>query len=260
MRTATEQSVIFQVDEPFTIPPLRPVAFALQREERIAEVGITDGTAQPAGQDQVAFGMLPQVGDAIYLGFDQPLGKLLLELTVEASQARGAGIEPADPLLALEVSQGDGEWADATVLADMTGGFNFGSGKLEIQCPPGSALDKLGDQRRHRLRCRITVSHAPWPHRLPLHARAGDLLDHRRAGRRAAASARTRRRRRRRSGASQTGRPGRCSRCAAAPSCRRAAPRRCRSASPAARPGWTGGWWRRSPTRLRTSTTTSSTR
>jgi predicted phage baseplate assembly protein len=41
------------------------------------------------------------------------------------------------------------------VLEDLTGGFNYGSGTVELQCPPRSAIQPLAGQRYHWLRCRI---------------------------------------------------------------------------------------------------------
>ena len=86
--------------------------------------------------------------------------------------ARGAGVNPEDPPLRWEVSQADGQWAPATVLEDLTGGFNYGSGIVELELPPRSVVAPLGGHRLHWLRCRIaetsvtgrsgaTYSHAP---------------------------------------------------------------------------------------------------
>ena len=95
-----------------------------------------------------------------------------MQIDVEASQARGAGVNPEDPPLRWEVSQADGQWAPATVLEDLTGGFNYGSGTVELELPPRSVVAPLGGHRLHWLRCRIaetsvtgrsgaTYSHAP---------------------------------------------------------------------------------------------------
>jgi predicted phage baseplate assembly protein len=155
LRTATAESVVFQVDEDFTIPPLRPAAYVVVRGGKPRDVGLTDGTAKPQGADQLPFGAPPAVGDALYLGFEQSLAKLVMQVEMEASQARGAGVNPEDPPLRWEVSQGDGGWADAAVLQDSTGGFNYGSGTVEVQCPTRSGVEPLGGQRLHWLRCRI---------------------------------------------------------------------------------------------------------
>src|SRR5215813_13997008 len=90
-RTSSEESVIFQVDEDFTIQPARPAAYVLQRGGQVKDVGLAEGEARPQGSDQLAFGSPPQVGDALYLGFEDPLDRLLMQIEVDASQARGAG-------------------------------------------------------------------------------------------------------------------------------------------------------------------------
>ena len=101
------------------------------------------------------FGNPPAVGDALYVGFDEPIGRLLMLVDVDASPARGAGVNPEDPPLRWEVSQGDNGWEEAIVLEDLTGGFNYGAGAVELQLPPRSAVQPLGGHRMHWLRCRI---------------------------------------------------------------------------------------------------------
>jgi predicted phage baseplate assembly protein len=154
-RTATEESIVFQVDEDFTIPPARPAAYVVQRGNKFSEIGVVDGTAKPQGADQVPFSAPPLVGDALYLGFEEDIGKLILQVSMEASTARGAGVDPEDPPLRWEVSAGDGKWEDAEVLEDLTGGFNYGSGTVQLQCPPRSAIEPLTGKRLRWLRCRI---------------------------------------------------------------------------------------------------------
>src|SRR6202008_4198658 len=110
-RTANDEAIIFQVDEDFTIPTAQPAAYVLQRTGQAPKnVGVADGEARPQGSDQLAFGSPPQAGDALYIGFEAPLDRLILQIDMEASQARGAGVTPEDPPLAWEVSQGDNVW------------------------------------------------------------------------------------------------------------------------------------------------------
>ena len=154
-RTPNEESIVFQVDDDFVIPAMRPGAYVVQRANQIKDVGLADGDARPQGADQLPFGSPPAVGDALYLGFDEPIGRLLIAVDVDASQARGAGVNPEDPPLRWEVSQGDNGWAEAEVLEDLTGGFNYGSGTVELQLPERSAIQSLGGHRMHWLRCRI---------------------------------------------------------------------------------------------------------
>jgi predicted phage baseplate assembly protein len=155
-RTASDEPIVFQTAEDFTIAPLRPTAYVLVRDgQQPKSVAVADGVAKPHGTEQLAFGSPPQPGDALYLGFDAPIGRLLMSIDVEASQARGAGVDPDDPPLRWEVSSGDNAWAAAEVLEDLTGGFNYGSGSVELQLPERSDVRLLGGQRLHWLRCRI---------------------------------------------------------------------------------------------------------
>jgi predicted phage baseplate assembly protein len=154
-RTPNEESIVFQVDDDFVIPAMRPAAYVVQRANQIKDVGLAEGVARPQGADQLPFGSPPAVGDALHLGFEEPLGRLLIQVDVDASQARGAGVNPEDPPLRWEVSQGDGTWAEAEVLEDLTGGFNYGSGTVELQLPERSAIQNLGGHRMHWVRCRI---------------------------------------------------------------------------------------------------------
>lgn len=154
-RTAGDEAIVFQTTEDFTIEPLRPAAYVLSRDAQVKNVAVADGVAKPHGSEQLAFGSPPRPGDALHLGFDAPIGRLLLSIDVEASQARGAGVDPTDPPLRWEVSAGDNEWHAAEVLEDLTGGFNFGSGSVELQLPQRSAIQLLGGQRLHWVRCRI---------------------------------------------------------------------------------------------------------
>ena len=158
LRTASEQSVIFQTTEDFAIEPLRPVRYVLNRGGVVRGVAVADGEARPHGEEQLAFASPPQPGDALHLGFDAPVGRLLLRIDVEASEARGVGIDPSDPPLRWEVSGGDDTWLPAEVLVDDTGGFNFGSGSLELQLPERSGVQLLSGERLHWVRCRIDAT------------------------------------------------------------------------------------------------------
>src|SRR5205085_10720998 len=113
----------------------RPTAYVRQRGGQPKDVGVAGGQARPQGADQMPFGNPPSVGDALYVGFDEPIGRLLVQVDVDALPARGAGVNPEDPPLRWEVSQGDENWQEAVVLEDLTGGFNYGAGTVELQLP-----------------------------------------------------------------------------------------------------------------------------
>jgi len=175
-RTSSDEPIVFQTTEDFTITPMRPKAYVLSsRGSKVRNIAVADGVARPHDRERLAFGEPPQPGDALYLGFDESIGRLLLRIDVEASPARGVGVDPADPPLRWEVSQGDDEWLQAEVLEDLeggTGGFNYGSGSVELQLPNTSGIQVLGGHRLHWVRCRIdeltasgkpgaTYTHAP---------------------------------------------------------------------------------------------------
>jgi predicted phage baseplate assembly protein len=155
LRTATQESIVFAVKENFTILPLRPAAYVVQRTGALKEIGVADGAASPRGPDQLPFSPSPQVGDALHLGFEDSVACLLMSVSIEASTARGAGVKPDDPPLRWECSQGEGRWSEVEVIEDLTGGFNYGSGTVQVQCPPSSGVEPLAGQRLHWLRCRI---------------------------------------------------------------------------------------------------------
>jgi predicted phage baseplate assembly protein len=155
LRTATQESIVFGTSQTFVIPPLLPAAYLVQRAGAAKEIGVADGVAYPTGPDQIPFSRQPQTGDALYLGFEESLSRLLMRVSMEASMARGAGVKPDDPPLRWEVSLGDGSWAEVAVLQDLTGGFNYGSGTVEVQCPPGSGTEAIAGRRLFWLRCRI---------------------------------------------------------------------------------------------------------
>jgi len=157
-RLGPEQPVVFQTDEDFTIPVARPIAYAVERDGKAKDVGLARGVASPKGPDQLPFGTPPKVGDALYLGFDKPIGRLVMQVDVDCSQAKGAGVDPEDPPLRWEVSVADGDWEEAEVLVDRTGGFNYGSGVVELQLPDRSAPTSIAGTRGHWVRCRLDSS------------------------------------------------------------------------------------------------------
>ena len=155
-RTATEEAVVFQTDEDFVIPAARPIAYALKRAGIVKDVSVAGGVARPKGDDQFAFAATPQVGDAIYLGFDVALDRIVLQVDVDCSIARGSGVKPDDPPLRWEVSYVDEEsgWTEAEVLDDRTGGFNYG-GTVKLQLPDVHSAVTIAGHRAFWVCCRF---------------------------------------------------------------------------------------------------------
>ena len=156
LRTAADDSIVFQVSETFVISPLMPSAYVVGRSGKFKSIAVADGAARPQGPDRLPFASPPEVGDALYLGFDEDIADLLMRVEIDASVARGAGVDPNDPPLRWEVSDGSDGWHEAEVLEDRTGGFNFGAGIVELQCPPQSGVAFLAGHRLRWLRCTIS--------------------------------------------------------------------------------------------------------
>jgi len=155
-RSTAGDPVVFQVKDDFRIRPIRPSDYVIEHDGLLRGVPVADGHARPHGADQRPFADPPRPGDALYIGFADPLGRLVVRVTVDALQARGAGVDPADPPLVWEVAQDHDTWAPAEVLGDTTGGFNFGSGAIDLQLPRRSAITPVAGQRCYWLRCRLT--------------------------------------------------------------------------------------------------------
>ena len=139
VRTSDEPAIVFQLIDAFTIPALRPATYAVQRNGQIKDVGVADGRARPALSDQTPFGTPPQPGDALLIGFAEPIGRLVMRVEVDGSQARGAGVDPTDPPLRWEVSTGDGAWIEETRARRFDRGLQ-----------PGQRLDDASTAGRQR--------------------------------------------------------------------------------------------------------------
>jgi predicted phage baseplate assembly protein len=155
-----EEPIAFQVSETFVIRPLRPLAVAVRRGGRVDSLPVSQGECRPSGPDRVAFGAHPAPGDGWYLGFAEPLDRLLLRISVDASKARGAGIDPTAPPLRWEASARPSDaapesWAPVRVLKDTTKGFNAGGGLIELQMPDATAPAQVASERWHWLRVRL---------------------------------------------------------------------------------------------------------
>ena len=110
---------MFGVERGLHDPAAAPGRLRVERGGATKEIGVADGVAHPHGPDRLPFGQPPAVGDALYLGFEQSVARLLVQVSIEASMARGAGVNPEDPPLRWEASQGDGAWAEVEVLSDL---------------------------------------------------------------------------------------------------------------------------------------------
>jgi predicted phage baseplate assembly protein len=149
-------AVVFAVSTAATVPVLRLAAVTLWRSDALTAIDVTDGVARPVGSDREAFSVLPQPGDALYLGFATSPARLILQVHVTSTEARGGGIDPDLPPVVWEVPHADGRWEPPVeVLSESTGGFNYPTGTTELQLPQDCAQATVGGRRMYWVRCRL---------------------------------------------------------------------------------------------------------
>jgi predicted phage baseplate assembly protein len=153
---AEHPAVVFGVSAPATVPVLRLAAVTLWRSDALTAIPVSDGVARPVGPDREAFSVLPQPDDALYLGFATSPARLVLQVHVTSTEARGDGIDPDLPPVVWEVPRADGRWEPPVdVLSEGTGGFNYPTGTTELQLPQDCAQATVGGRRMYWLRCRL---------------------------------------------------------------------------------------------------------
>jgi predicted phage baseplate assembly protein len=154
-RTTGQDAVVFQTTEELTVPIGRLAAYAYERGREVEAVAVAGGRAEPHALRQAPFGKPPAIGDALLLGFDQPIAGLVVRIEVESSRAQGTGIDPGDPPLVWEASGVDGDWHEASLVSDETGGFLLGDGPVIVELPPETGVAGIAGKKLHWLRCRV---------------------------------------------------------------------------------------------------------
>ena len=161
--TGGARIVLAQVSDGFTIPAAHMVAFVIAREGELRAVDVDDGRARPRGDDRLVFGEPPLSGNAIYLGFDQPLARLLVRLSADCAPARRIGGDRGEAPLRWQVSTADGSWSSAEVLEDTTGGLEHEYGTILLKLPDDVGAAAIGARRAHFDRCDIVERRAHQP-------------------------------------------------------------------------------------------------
>ena len=177
-----DESIVFQVAERLHDPAAE--ADGLRGRARRRSRRRSRSLTAPPGRrdrDQAAVRHAPQVGDALYLGFDEDLAHLLVRRRHRRLAGARRRRRSRGPAAALGgQSTGGAMGGEAEVLADHTGGFNYGPASVELQCPPAPGIAPVGGHAAALAPLPARPSrHAPGARR-GLHPSAGDLLDHRR--------------------------------------------------------------------------------
>ncbi len=157
-RTPEADPVIFQIQDDFTIPALKPVAYVVEHGGKLESVPVApDGVAKPSGPRQQPFGTLTD--RTLYLGFDRDPSQLIMRIEARCIEAHGTGVKPSDPPLHWYVLQGPGQWGERLqVINDTTGGFNKTSGCVELLVPRSTkrtAIDFRMKRELYWLGCQL---------------------------------------------------------------------------------------------------------
>jgi predicted phage baseplate assembly protein len=151
----THQAIVFTTSTTVVVPVLRLAAMVLLRGGHETTIPVVDGTARPVSADRPVFSTPPGADEAMLLGFERPIGRLVIDVAVSAIVARGTGVEPGDPPLRWEASATDGSWLPVAVLSEKTGGLNLAEGVVRLQIPADEGAATFAGRSLHWLRCRI---------------------------------------------------------------------------------------------------------
>ena len=161
-QTESEPPIIFTVDSDFRArpPDLRMVA-----TRKVSDTGDhfeehNTKRVQAGFEGFAIFSQIPEVDDALYLGFQNDLSHHILGLTLECSQGSGAGIDPNQPPYVLEalVDSLEDTWQPCDVDIDTTRGLNT-SGVIRIHLPElEQAIINFQDLHWVRIRNRQVTS------------------------------------------------------------------------------------------------------
>jgi predicted phage baseplate assembly protein len=151
-----DDPVVFRVSQRFVVPRLSPGALLLTRGGQMVAVPAVGDGWRPSGALRRMFGTPPRVGDAVLMGFDEPLGRLRVRLELIASPAMGIGVAPQRPPLRWEASGDADSWTSAEVVEDGTLGFNTGGAReIVLQLPERVERASVGGHALYWIRCSV---------------------------------------------------------------------------------------------------------
>lgn len=147
-RIEGSEPVVFTTDEPLTVQVPALTQILTRQGGRYATVNL-----RRLKKEFRPFSDVPQVDDALYVGFENALDNHILGLELDCVRAKGKGIMPEHPPLHYQVWC-DGGWQDADLEEDGTGGMNW-SGQVKLHLPDGMATRTIGKTTAHWVRIRV---------------------------------------------------------------------------------------------------------
>ena len=165
VRTASEESIVFQTSDDFTIPPARPMAYVVERGgQRPRTSASRTASPGPKGPDQLRLrARRPRSATRSTSASTTSLARLLLRSRRRLLAGARRRRRPRGPAAALGgLRRADGGRLDARrpCSPTCTGGFNYGSGAIELQLPTRHAAAPIAGQRAYWVRCRLDEHHA----------------------------------------------------------------------------------------------------
>jgi predicted phage baseplate assembly protein len=161
VRTERDESVIFMTDEDRVIT--RPALSACLTHTG----GRFDDKLSDLRSDGFSVAAFPALrdGDALYLGFDDSLGGIIIQVRLSA-QVHSIGIDPEHPPWTWEAMVDD-QWQPCRVLDDTTLALNR-EGHINMIVPPGHDALTVGPTSAYWVRCRLLpVTDGPSPLKEP---------------------------------------------------------------------------------------------
>jgi predicted phage baseplate assembly protein len=140
-QTETEPSIVFTTNKTFKVMPpelkviiIRTAASGGGASKQYQELNVRRLEAGFEGVD--IFTTVPQVGDALYFGFNNDLSDHILGLDMDCDPAGGAGVDPTMPPYTWEASSGDRDerWRECDVDEDTTKALNS-PGRIRVHLP-----------------------------------------------------------------------------------------------------------------------------
>ena len=164
MRTEADEAITFSVVEelPIVASHLAEVAVGNASGEAFDRM-----EALRSGQGFACFGLLPQPGDALYVGLSQAVPRDVVVLRFEC-EVEGVGVDPDNPPICWEAFNGRG-WSrcdldrdEAGRARDGTGGLNK-AGDVVIHVPGTHVTSLVAGRRGGWLRCRVVEAEEGQP-------------------------------------------------------------------------------------------------
>lgn len=147
------EAIVFTTDEPLRIRPAKLAHIVVRQRDDRGNLAYREIALQRLEREFTPFSSTrPQVGEAIYFGFEEALDRHLIALDMDCVRAGGLNIIPESPPL-LWQAWGEGGWADAEVESDTTGGMSW-PGQVRLHLPRLIPTE-IGGLTAHWVRCQV---------------------------------------------------------------------------------------------------------